>query len=87
MVTKTAEEWDAMTPDEQKAHRIAEEKIVFGEDVKKRGGKPIEKGIGAPGHETANHWAAMRKREQQGLEPAGTTDRLMAEAKKKSKAA
>jgi len=50
-------------------------------------GKPIERGIGAPGHETSNHWEALRKREQQGLEPQGTTDRLMAEAKARRVAA
>lgn len=61
MVTKTTEELDAMTPDEKKAHFAAEEKIVFGEDIEKKKGAPVEKGIGSPGRETNNHFAAIRK--------------------------
>lgn len=63
MVTKTQEEWDSMTPTEQKAHLIEEEKIVFGTDFKKVKGHPVEQGIGSPGRETANHFAAIRKYE------------------------
>lgn len=90
MVTKTQEELDAMTPAELKAHAKAEEATVFGAGHRKTvKGKPLEQGIGAPGHETQNHWDAMRLREQAGKEPPGTTDRLMAEAaaRKKTKAA
>lgn len=63
MVTKTQEEWDAMDRDERKAHMIEEEKIVFGQDFKKVKGKPVEQGVGAPGHETPNHLNAIRKYE------------------------
>lgn len=63
MVTKTMEELDSMTPEERKAHRAEEEKIVFGTDFKKVKGKPVEQGIGSPGRETPNHFAAIRKYE------------------------
>lgn len=63
MVTKTQEEWDMMTPAEQKTHMIEEEKIVFGTDFKKVKGHPVEQGIGSPGRETSNHLNAIRKYE------------------------
>lgn len=63
MVTKTVEEWDAMSPGERKQHLAAEEKIVFGHDVKHKGKVPIEQGIGAPGRETDNHFRAIEKYE------------------------
>lgn len=63
MVTKTAEEWDAMSPAEQKEHTASEEKIVFGNDFQKKKGTPIEQGIGSQGRETHNHFAAIRKHE------------------------
>lgn len=63
MATKTTEELDAMTPEERKAHRAEEEKIVFGTDFKKVKGKPVEQGIGSPGRETPNHLNAIRKYE------------------------
>lgn len=63
MVTKTMEELDAMTPAQKKAHFAEEEKIVFGADFKKVKGEPVEQGIGSPGHENSNHFAAIRKYE------------------------
>lgn len=70
MVTLTHAEWDALgdpelggSPAKQKAHLAEEEKVVFGTDFKKAKGKPIEQGIGSPGHETANHLNAIRKYE------------------------
>lgn len=63
MVTKTQEEWDRMSREEQKAHLVEEEKIVFGTDFKKVKGKPVEQGYGAPGRETENHFASIRKYE------------------------
>lgn len=63
MVTKTQEELAAMTPEEIKAHRVEEEKLVFGTDFKKVKGHPVEQGIGSPGRETPNHFAAIRKYE------------------------
>ena len=53
---------------------------VFGFDHKKdRQGNPIEQGIGSKGHETKNHFAALKKAEQMGLEPAGAYDRAVGE--------
>lgn len=63
MVTKTPEEWDAMSPQERKEHLAAEEKIVFGTDFKKVKGHPVEQGVGSPGRETNNHFTAIRKHE------------------------
>ena len=63
MVTKTPEELEAMSPEDRKAHFAAEEKIVFGQDVEKKKGVPIEKGIGSTGHESRNHFMAIRKYE------------------------
>jgi hypothetical protein len=71
MVTKTQEEWEAMTPDAQQAHLADEEKTVFGRTVQNEPafervkGQPVEKGIGSPGRETANHFAAILKYEGQ----------------------
>lgn len=45
-------------------------KAVFGHDAKKdRKGNYQEQGIGAKGHETANHFAALARAVQMGLEP------------------
>lgn len=72
MVTKTPQEIDEMRlliqegklpPDAIKQHFIDEEKLVFGHDFRKVKGQPVEKGIGAPGHETQNHLNAIRKYE------------------------
>jgi hypothetical protein len=59
-----------------KAHEAA----VWGADAKKdRNGKWIPQGIGAKGFETGNHFASLKKAEQQGLEPPGSYDRAVAE--------
>lgn len=69
MVSKTTEEWDAMSPEARKAHLAAEEMTVFGRTVtgepayKKIKGVPQEMGIGSPGNETANHFLGIRKSE------------------------
>lgn len=63
MVTKTQEEWDMLTPAEQKAHLLEEEKIVFGQDIEKKKGHPVERGVGAQGRETHNHFTAILKYE------------------------
>lgn len=63
MVTLTNEERDALSPGQLKAHHAAEEKIVFGEDLEKKKGVPVEKGHGALGHETNNHFNGIRKYE------------------------
>lgn len=83
MVTLTREEWDGLDPAEKKAHLAKEEKIVFGEDVKHKGKHPVEQGIGAPGRETENHFAAIRKYEGPEAEKAARE----AAAKHKSRAA
>jgi hypothetical protein len=63
MVTLTIEEFDELTPAERKAHLANEEKIVFGADAPKQKGKPVEQGIGSPGNENENHFAAIEKYE------------------------
>jgi hypothetical protein len=56
----------------------AEGKSVFGFDAKKdRNGNWIPQGIGAPGNESSNHYAALRKAEQQDLEPPGSYNRAV----------
>lgn len=82
MVTKTNEEWDAMDPAERKAHLAEEEKIVFGADFRKLKGQPVEQGIGSPGRETPNHFAAIRKYEGEEAEKKARAD---AEAAKKKR--
>lgn len=63
-----------------KRHYEAVEKNVFGFDHRKdRHGRPIEQGIGAPGRETANYYASLKKAESAGLELPGTYDRAVAE--------
>jgi hypothetical protein len=48
--------------DEQALAKVDES--VFGHDAKKdRNGNFIQQGIGSPGHETVNHFAAIRKYE------------------------
>lgn len=71
-----------LPPEDLKRYLATQEQTVFGHDHRKnRHGQPVEQGIGSPGRETRNHWDAMRKREQMGLEAPGTTDRMMAQAK------
>ena len=44
------------------AKKLKRIKTVFGSDVQfDENGKPIEQGIGAPGHETLSHYAALAK--------------------------
>lgn len=85
MVTKTNEELDAMSSEEKRAHYASEEKIVFGTDFKKKGGVPVEQGIGAPGRETENHFKAIGKYE--GVEAEKAARAAAAGNKKKSKGA
>lgn len=67
MVTKTPEELAALSPEEMKLHLADEEKTVFGRnrlnepDFKKVKGQPLEMGIGSPGRENGNHFAAILK--------------------------
>jgi hypothetical protein len=61
-------------------HREAVARNVFGFDAKQdRHGNWIEQGLGAKGHETANHFAALKKAESSGLELPGAYDRAVAE--------
>lgn len=81
-VNLSAEEREEMRLDEQNGRyppgttqdyeeRLA--KAVFGHDHKKDSkGRPIEQGIGSPGHETLNHFNALKIAEDQGLEAKGT---------------
>jgi hypothetical protein len=62
--------------------------IVYGHDHKlDRNGEPIPQGLGSPGNETPNHWAALLAAERRGDEPPGTTARLKAEAERRKAAA
>lgn len=72
-----------MTPQERAVLPELLRRNNFGVDYQvDADGEPIEQGIGAPGHETMNHFNAMRGREgKPGGEEPGTTDRLMAEWK------
>lgn len=82
MVTLNTEEIDdmkekmekgALPKDALKKHFEAEAKNVFGFDAKKdRHGEYIEQGVGAKGHETANHFAALKKAEREGYELPGS---------------
>lgn len=84
MTTKSPEEMDelrAQGASAVKAYCDAELKNVFGFDVIfDAEGRPVERGIGSALQPTANHFAAMRKREVEGQEEPGTTDRALAEA-------
>ena len=78
MVTKTQEELSEMTKAEIKEHLSEEERVVFGQDFRRdRHGRPVERGIGAPGNESENHFRSIERYE--GKEAA---DRARAEAAK-----
>lgn len=82
MVTLTTQELDHMQEqidkgqlpkDAIKRHFDDEAKNVFGFDAKKdRHGNFVEQGIGSKGHETANHFAALKKAEREGFELPGS---------------
>lgn len=58
---KTQQEIDNMNPEELAIYKRGQANIVFGEGHKTVGGRPVEQGIGAPGRETENHFAAIRR--------------------------
>jgi hypothetical protein len=63
-----------------------ERKNVYGHDYRTdRQGRPIQQGIGSESNPSGNHFAALRKAEQQGLEPPGTYKRMVAELFKKDR--
>jgi hypothetical protein len=45
---------------------------VFGHGFEVKDGKPVSQGIGAPGHETLNHFNALKLAEDNGTEAKGT---------------
>jgi hypothetical protein len=61
MVTLTTEEFEVLTSEQRTAHLAAEEVTVFGHGFQKRDGRPVEQGVGAPGRESVNSLAALRK--------------------------
>jgi hypothetical protein len=61
MVTLTSQEFDALSPEERAAHLEAEKTTVFGVGHAVVKGQPQEQGVGSPGHESENHFAAIRK--------------------------
>jgi hypothetical protein len=59
--------WDeiaALSPPDRELFEEAARKNVFGENYKTVNGKPVEAGIGAPGHETASSREALRKEKE-----------------------
>lgn len=76
MVTLTPAELDQLTPSALKAHYAGEQKLVFGQDMKLKNGKPVEQGIGSPGNETENHFRAIEQGEREGREAPGTAKAL-----------
>lgn len=69
-----------LPPDWLQRHELAKAHNVFGHDaVKDRNGRYIEQGIGSKGHETANHFQALKKAEAMGLELPGTYDKAVVE--------
>ncbi len=61
-------------------YRKSLENSVFGVDHKNdSNGKPIEQGIGAKGFETGNHFASLRRAEEQGFENPGSYQAACAE--------
>ena len=68
-----------LPPDFLERHRRAIALNVFGFDAKQdRHGNYIEQGLGAPGFETGNHFAALKKAETAGTELPGSYDRAIA---------
>jgi hypothetical protein len=52
----TREELALMSPEEIRANNVVAEELVFGVNFKRdRSGRPIENGIGSPGHESIHH--------------------------------
>jgi hypothetical protein len=88
-INLTTEEVDAikaeiagglLPPNYLELHKDAVAKNVFGHDaVKDRNGNYLEQGVGAKGHETANHFQALKKSEAMGVELPGTYDKAVAE--------
>jgi hypothetical protein len=70
----------ALPADFLERHREAVRKNIFGFDHKTdKHGEPIEQGMGAKGHETANHFAALKKAEAMGAELPGVYDKAIAD--------
>jgi hypothetical protein len=83
MVTLTPEEMQEMTPADLKAHAENEARIVFGHDYKKdANGNPVEVGIGAPGHGTANSYLALQMAEGKEIADAARARDAALKAKK-----
>lgn len=56
-----------LTPEEYAAWKANQFTNVYGSNFQRDAhGRPVEAGIGSPGNETANHWAAMRKYDPEG---------------------
>ena len=68
-----------LPPNWLQLHADAVDANVFGIDTPKKNGKRQEQGLGAKGHETANHFHALKKAEAMGAELPGTYDKAVAE--------
>jgi hypothetical protein len=72
---RNAEELEELTDEERVLYDRAQERLVFGADVKfDEKGRPIEQGIGSPGRESKQHLAALQKEQER-------INRLKAEAR------
>jgi hypothetical protein len=61
-------------------YREAAARNVFGFDaVKDKNGNFVEQGLGAKGHETGNHFNALKKAEAMGVELPGAYDKAVAD--------
>jgi hypothetical protein len=70
----------ALPPDYLERHREAVARNVFGQDAQKdKNGNYIEQGLGAKGHETGNHFNALKKAEAMGVELPGAYDKAVAD--------
>ena len=59
MTDKQREEWEANAKNREAVHQS----VVYGNDHKTVNGVPQEQGHGSKGHETGNHFAAIRRYE------------------------
>jgi hypothetical protein len=70
----------ALPPDYLERYREAVARNVFGQDAQKdKNGNYIETGLGAKGHETGNHFNALKKAEAMGVELPGAYDKAVAD--------
>jgi hypothetical protein len=75
----TQGELDQLSPEQRKRWWDEMQRQMYGHDAKKGRHGYIEQGIGSPGNENRNHFAALKQAELEGKEPAGSYDAAVAE--------